>query len=479
MPEQNPNALAWPDVQAIRGRLARLAATPLDALDWSKIREQAARYPEGRDRSRAAAAEAGTLITGGSQHSLALNSPFPPQFERAAGPYLWDVDGNRYIDFVQGGGSNLLGAAPRAVADRVKQAIDDYGSALALCHPGELELARLVRRHVPSVERFRMLASGTEAVAAAIRAARAFTGAPHVVKVSGAYHGWSEPVLVGLTPPAPGNRRLAGVPRGALDYTHEVPPNDLAALETVLEATRADGGTAAVVVEPLGPQSGTLPVDRDHHAAVARLCREHGALLIFDEVVTGFRLGLGGVQGYLDLRPDLTAFGKCLTAGYPGSGAVGGRADVLSVLAPGSPSFTLVAGTLSASPLTVAAGRAALEEMERVDAPGLAARYGALLAAGLTRLVDEHRLPFVAYHYGSIVHLQTSGFFHLPADLPDYREQALGRRGLISAFCAAAAVEGLNVPATGRLFVSTTHDLDVLDDVLDRFDRLFGLITGH
>jgi glutamate-1-semialdehyde 2,1-aminomutase len=181
----------------------------------------------------------------------------------------------------------------------------------------------------------RMLGSGTEAVMAAIRAARAFTGKKHVIKVGGAYHGWSDQMVYGLHIPGTGRREATGIPRGASGHTQEAFPNDLGALRRLLMLNRLRGGTAAVIVEPVGPESGTRPVPYDYNRQVRELCDEFGALLIFDEVVTGFRLGLGGAQGYFNVKPDLTIFGKCVTGGYPMAGGVGGRRDVIMRFAAG------------------------------------------------------------------------------------------------------------------------------------------------
>ncbi len=219
-----------------------------------------------------------------------------------------------------------------------------------------------------------MLGSGTESVMAAIRAARAFTGKKWVVKVGGAYHGWSDQMVYGLHVPGTWRFEAKGIPFGATALTREVFPNDLRALRRKLIENRALGGTAAVIVEPLGPESGTRPVPFGFNAAVRELCDEFGALLIFDEVVTGFRLGLGGAQGYFGVRPDLTVFGKCITGGYPMAGGVGGRRDVMERFASGiggkSGERAYVGGTLSANPLSCAAGYFAITEMEQHERAG-------------------------------------------------------------------------------------------------------------
>ena len=173
-----------------------------------------------------------------------------------------------------------------------------------------------------------MLGSGTEAVMAALRLARAYTGRKWVIKIGGAYHGWSDQMVYGMRLPGTGRREALGIPKTSNAYIQERFPNDLEALRRTPRLNRLRGGTAAIIVEPLGPESGTRPVTRDFNRHLETLCREFGALLIFDEVVTGFRVGMGGAQGYFGVKPDITVLGKCLTGGYPMGGGIGGRREI-------------------------------------------------------------------------------------------------------------------------------------------------------
>ena len=254
-------------------------------------------------------------------------------WRRPTAPYLWDVDGNRYIDFLQAGGPTLLGNNYAPVRDKVIELLRECGPVTGLFHEYELKLAQLINRHMPAVEIFRMLGSGTEACMAAIRAARTFTGKSKIIKVGGAYHGWSDQLVYGLHIPGTGAMEAFGIPGGALRDTQEFYPDDLdprTGLRALLEKNASRGGTAAVILEPVGPESGTRPIDRDFNRRARALCDEFGALLIFDEVVTGFRMGLGGAQGYFGVRPDLTVFGKCVAGGYPAAGGLGGRREVMA-----------------------------------------------------------------------------------------------------------------------------------------------------
>ena len=264
-----------------------------------------------------------------------LTIRFPLLLNKADGPYLWDVDGNRYIDFLQAGGPTMLGSNYAPVREKVFEMLRSCGPITGLFHEYELKLAQLIQRFMPSVEMFRMLGSGTESVMAAVRAARTFTKKKYVIKVGGAYHGWSDQMVYGLHVPGTGRMEAKGIPRGASSATQEFYPNSLGALKRHLILNRLRGGTAAVIVEPVGPESGTRPVPFDFNQKVKELCEEFGALLIFDEVVTGFRLGMGGAQGFFGIKPDLTVFGKCVAGGYPMAGGVGGRREVILSFAAG------------------------------------------------------------------------------------------------------------------------------------------------
>lgn len=473
----------YPDVPAVYDRLIALVGQPLRPLRRDVMEGVLAWYDRSCRRSKELTAAAAELIPGGVQHNLAFNYPFPLAIERAQGAHLWDVDGNDYIDFLQAGGPTVLGSNYEPVRRKVAEVVEECGPVTGLFHEYELKLAELVGRLVPSVEMLRMLGSGTESVMAAIRAARTFTGKKWVVKVGGAYHGWSDQMVYGLHVPGTWRFEAKGIPFGATALTREVFPNDLEALRRKLKQNQALGGTAAVIVEPVGPESGTRPVPFGFNAAVRELCDEFGALLIFDEVVTGFRLGLGGAQGYFGVRPDLTIFGKCITGGYPMAGAVGGRRDVLASFAGGiggkSGERAYVGGTLSANPLSCAAGYFAISEMERTNAPVLAGLAGDRLTAGLQRIIDKYGLPFVAYNTGSIVHLETSGVMLLDLRRPlRFARQMKPRKHMMEEMGAAYAANGIITLAGSRMYTSMADTDEVIDDALERFERVLSSVEG-
>jgi glutamate-1-semialdehyde 2,1-aminomutase len=464
----------YPDVVEVYNRLEMLISQPLHPIRREKMQDVLNYFEKQCEKSKGLNDEAKQVIPGGVQHNLAFNYPFPIAMERADGAYLWDADGNQYIDFLQAGGPTVLGSNYKPVRDKVIEMLQSCGPVTGLFHEYELKLAQLVRRYMPANEMFRMLGSGTESVMAAIRAARAYTRHAKMIKVGGAYHGWSDQMVYGLHIPGTGRLEAKGIPWGASLNTQEFYPNSLAALKRQLTLNRLIGGTAAVIVEPLGPESGTRPVAFDFNQKVRELCDEFGALLIFDEVVTGFRMGMGGAQGYFGIKPDLTIFGKCITGGYPMAGGVGGRADVIMRFAAGiggTGERAYIGGTLSANPLSCVAGYHALIEMERTNAPVIAGQAGDRLTAGLQAIITKHNLPFVVYNQGSIVHLETSGVMLLDLQHPlRLAKELKPRKHMMEEMGAAYMANGLVTLAGSRMYTSMADTDKVIDDALARFE---------
>lgn len=482
-PQTTPAISSWPDTDALYRRFADLVGQPMRRIGADGMEKVMRHFEERCAGSKRLSEEAQAVIPGGVQHNLAFNYPFPLAIAGAKGAYLTDVDGNSYIDFLQAGGPTLLGSNPPAVRAKVNEILDSCGPTTGLLHEYEIKLAELVCRMVPSIEMLRLLGSGTEAVMGAIRLARAYTERKWIIKIGGAYHGWSDQMVYGMRLPGTGRMEAVGIPRGATACTQECHPNDLGALRRKLQWNRMRGGTAAVLLEPLGPESGTRPVHRDYNAQVRKLCDEFGALLIFDEVVSGFRLGPGGAQGYFNVTPDLTVLGKCLTGGYPMAGAVGGRRDIMMLLVGGigtSSRRAFVGGTLSANPLSCVAGYHALLEAERLDAAAKAGRAGDRLRKGLEEIIARQGLPYVVYNMGSIVHLQTSGVLLLDTSnlykLWRAKDEAKGRKHMMEEMGAAYTAHGLITLAGSRIYTSLADTDEVIDEVLGRFEDVFKLV---
>ena len=325
--------------------------------------------------------EAQNIIPGGVQHNLAFYYPFPLVFTKAEGAYLYDIDGNRYYDFLQAGGPTVLGSNPVEVRSKVIDLLNDCGPSTGLFHEYEYKIGKKIADSFPCVDMFRMLGSGTEACMAAIRVARLATKNKNIIKMGGAYHGWSDQLAYGIRIPGSKWTQAQGVPRYIFKRTQEFFPNDLKNLERKLRRNQLHGGTAAVLIEPVGPESGTTPVDFDFNKGVEALCRKYGALLIFDEVVTGFRIGMSGAQGYFQVSPDLTIFGKVVAGGYPGAGGLGGKRQYMKYLSAGiaggpKQNKALVGGTMAANPLSCVAGYHTLCEIERTNAIEHAGKWG-------------------------------------------------------------------------------------------------------
>jgi glutamate-1-semialdehyde 2,1-aminomutase len=470
----------WPDTDDLYGRLAALVRQPMRPIRRENMELVLQYFTKKCTASQRLSQEATRVIPGGIQHNLAFNYPFPLSIAEANGAYLTDVDGNRYIDFLKAGGPTLLGSNDPIVRRQIQGVLDSCGPVTGLLHEYEIKLAELVCQAMPSIEMFRMLGSGTEAVMAALRLARAYTGRKWVIKIGGAYHGWSDQMVYGMRIPGTGRREATGIPRPSMAYVQERFPNDLDALRRTLWLNRLRGGTAAIIVEPLGPESGTRPVARDFNLQVQSLCRDFGALLIFDEVVTGFRVGMGGAQGYFGVKPDITVLGKCLTGGYPMAGGIGGRRDVMMLLAGGigtTAKRAFVGGTLSANPLSCAAGYFAIREMQRTDAAVKAGRAGDRLRRGLDEIISRLALPYVAYNMGSIVHLQTSGVMLMSMRNPlKVMKEAGPRKHMMEEMGAAFSAHGIVTLAGSRIYTGLADTDAVVDDALNRFEDVLKLV---
>jgi len=474
------------DAREVTRQLDELIKKPIYSVKPDKLKEYEEEYYEKKcAKSKAMIAEAKTVIPGGVQHNLAFNYPFPLVFTRAQDAKLYDIDGNEYLDFLQAGGPTVLGSNPVAVREQVKELLDTCGPSTGLFHEFEYKLGKKIADSVESVDMFRMLNSGSEACVAACRVARLATKKKNIVKMGGAYHGWSDALAYGIRIPGSKFTQSSGVPLYMFLHTQEFFPNDLDALERVLFKNKFNGGTAAVMIEPVGPESGTRPLDFDFNAGVEKLCRKYGALLVFDEVVTGFRIGMAGAQGYFGVSPDLTIFGKAIAGGYPGAGGVGGKNKYMQHLGAGLDSSgakikkALIGGTMAATPISCVAGYYTLEEIDRTNACQRAGEMGDLLTKGLQELVKKYNLPFVVFNQGSICHLDNAGTMHYAIDwgklweVPGVLKATSVRKHEMEHMGAAYMAEGIVTLAGSRLYTSAAYTPALIQEALDRFERVF------
>jgi glutamate-1-semialdehyde 2,1-aminomutase len=318
--------------------------------------------------------------------------------KRAQGAHIYDVDDNEYIDYVGSWGPAILGHAPAVVVDAVREAAT-RGLNFGIPNPLEVELAELICRSIPSIEKVRMVNSGTEATMSCLRLARAFTRRDKIIKFDGCYHGHVDALLVAagsgsLTHRRPGS---AGVPQSFVDLTVSVPFNDAQAVRSGFRENKNQ--IAAVIVEPIPANAGLYFPTEDFLQILREECTKNGALLIFDEVITGFRVGRGGAQEVYKVKPDLTALGKVIGGGLP-VGAFGGRAEIMEQLSPEGPVYQ--AGTLSGNPLAMAAGLAQLRELERIDGWKLLEERGAQLENALHDAIAGCKIETTLHRIGSL-----------------------------------------------------------------------------
>ena len=480
-------AYRYVDSQAVTTKLDELIKKPVYSIGKDALKKyEDEYYGQKCTKSHDMITQAQDAIPGGVQHNLAFNYPFPLVFTKADGNKLVDLDGNEYLDFLQAGGPTVLGSNPSSVREKVIELLETCGPSTGLFHEYEYKMAEKVIEMVPSVEKLRMFGSGTEACMGAIRVARLATKKKNIVKMGGAYHGWSDQLAYGIRIPGTKGLQSQGVPNFVFKHTQEFFPNDLNDLERVLKLNLLRGGTAAVILEVIGPESGTRPVDFDFPAGCRELCDKYGALLIFDEVVTGFRMGPGGAQEYFDVMPDLTVFGKVIAGGYPGAGGLGGKKEYMKFLGAGLDEHggkkALVGGTLSANPLSCCAGYYAISEIESTRAWEKAALLGDRLTDGLNALIDKKGLPFVAYNVGSICHLDTVGTMHFairwskPWEIPTILKETSKRKAEMQHMGAAYMAEGLVTLAGNRMYTSAAYTEADIDKAVMAFERVFETI---
>jgi glutamate-1-semialdehyde 2,1-aminomutase len=382
----------------------------------------------------------------------------PRVIRRGRGCRLEDVDGRSYLDYVGSWGAMILGHGDPAVKEAVARALED-GTSFGTASERELELAEEIVARVPSIKKLRMVSTGTEAVMSAVRLARAATGRRLIVKFDGGYHGHSDGLLAkaGSGLATAGLPASPGVTEGAARDTLSLPYNDVASVEHAF--AEAGREIAAVLVEPVAGNMGVVPPQDGFLAALRRVSQGHGALLIFDEVITGFRVARGGAQELYGVTPDLTTLGKIVGGGLPAA-AYGGRAELMAMVAPEGPVYQ--AGTLSGNPLAMAAGVATLR---RLDAAAYARLEAAAsrLAEGLQTLANEAGLPAVIQRVGSMLTL-----FFRAEPVRDFEEARGADHARFAAFFHEMLARGVHLPPSGyeAWFLSLAHDDAALEATL-------------
>ena len=378
---------------------------------------------------------------------------------RADGPWLWDVEGNRYIDYVGSWGPMIVGHNHPAVREAVARAIGNGLSFGTPC-PAEITMAETISKLVPSIEVSRMVNSGTEATMSAIRLARGFTGRSRIVKFEGCYHGHADAFLVkaGSGALTFGTPTSPGVPKALADLTLTLPFNDFDAATRMFDELGSE--IAGLIVEPVPGNMNCIPPREGYLQHLRDLCTKHGALLIFDEVMTGFRVALGGAQAHYGITPDLTTLGKIIGGGMP-VGAYGGKREIMNQIAPAGPIYQ--AGTLSGNPVAMAAGLAMLELIQTPGFHAELSRRTQLLVDGLQALADGAGIPFTTTRVGGMF-----GLFFSSEKIETYVQATACDTTRFKLFFKAMLDRGVYLAPSAfeAGFMSMAHDEQVIADTL-------------
>ena len=471
------------EYQEIVDRKKQIVGSPIREIPQDVLRDITQSYAQKCKKSIDSYKRARKAIPGGLEHNLGLLTPYPLTMKTARGAMIQDVDGNQYVDYLMGGGPIILGHKFTRVDEQIIDLIKKWGPSTGLTCRSEILCAEEIARHMPGVEMVRFLASGTEADLLAIRVARAYTGKEKIIKVGGSYHGWSDQILLSADYPRMGNSHMDGIPAVCYENTLELMPNDFDGLQAIFADEENKGNIAAIITEPTGGHAGTFANHPDWNKTLRQVCDDNQALLIFDEVISGFRLSLGGGQAYYHVIPDITVLGKIITHGYPSCGALGGTREIMSVCHPstlnGKKAYT--GGTLSANPISTTAGYLSIKYIEELDAIGKASDYGDTITAKLNELFSTRSdLPFFAYNIRSIVHVETacpSGVFLKDVDLETQIAQQDQRAIVAQGIYIAMLNEGvLMLGDCKRMYTSMAHDSDAMDKTIGAWEKILSMI---
>lgn len=385
-----------------------------------------------------------------------------PRFiDRADGCHIYDVDGKEYVDYIDSWGPMILGHNFPEVKESVLKACEkglSFGCATAI----EVEMAEFICDHIPHVDMVRMVNSGTEAVMSAVRVARGFTGKNKIIKFAGCYHGHSDAMLVsaGSGVMTSGVPDSAGVPKGCTEDTMTAVYNDLDSVRALME--QADGQTAAVIVEAVGANMGVVPPKKGFLEGLRKLCDEYGALLIFDEVITGFRLAFGGAAEYFGVTPDLVTYGKIIGAGMP-VGAYGGRREIMELVSPVGKVYQ--AGTLSGNPIAMAAGLTQLKYLyEHQEIYKDLEEKGKRLYGGMEKILAEKNLPYHINHVSSL-----GSLFFTEQEVVDYTSAKSSDTKAFSEYFKGMLAQGIHMAPSQfeAMFLSVAHTDEIIDQTLE------------
>lgn len=466
------------EFQEITRRRNELVRGPVYSIPDARMAEIRERLHRRAPNSRKLYERAKECIPGGVQHMLAIKDPFPLTIGRSLGSRMWDVDGNEYLDFLMMAGPVILGHNYPPLIEKVLDVVREEGIGSSWTSKWEIMASEQIIRHMKNVDMVRFFQSGTEADMAAVRLARAYTGRKKIVRVGGSYHGWSDEMVYDMHIPYSGAFQAQGIPPEHYANVLSVGPNDTNALEKAFEEGGRDGGVAAVILEPAGGESGGITADPSFQVSCRQMCDRFGSLLIFDEVVTGFRWAMGGAQEYYGVDADITVLGKILTHGFPSSGAVGGKRDVMNCLAgltPGKPK-AFVAGTMAGNAVSSAASYWAIRLIEETGAISRAADVAEQLTKGFNDLAERLGFPFFAYRTASLVHFETNSPVAVDIRKEGMVMEALKRKKAVDDIAAAMLAEGVITKYGAKAFTCLAHGDEDVARTLAAFEKTFRLM---
>lgn len=427
-----------------------------------------------QDKTRELFERAKKSLAGGvSSDARLIEGPLPIFMDRAKGSRIWDVDGNEFIDYILGRGPNIFGHSPDFLIEAASEAMM-RGQTFAAQHIYEITVAEMVKEILPSADMVRFASSGTEIVQSAIRVARGYTGKTKIIKFDGQYHGWMDSVYYNGDPsiydsdidefPAP-VPRTGGMAPGSAEDIIILPYNDLDAVKKAFEAHKDQ--IAAIITEPI---TSCIMPKPGYAEGLRELCDEHGALLIFDEVITGFRVSLGGGQGLLGVQPDLSTFAKAMAGGFPVS-MLTGKQEVMNVIADGSVHHM---GTLNTNLMSMAAADAALRKLQENDGAVYKQLYalGNKLMEGLRSLAQKHEIPMLVFGSGPVFHVA----FTDAEEISNYADLAKADHDKYSKFVQAMLEHGVRVMGHALWFMSTAHTEEDIEQTLAAADEVLATL---
>jgi glutamate-1-semialdehyde 2,1-aminomutase len=466
------------DFQEIHERREQIAQGPVFAIPEERVADLAKQLAERTPRSKQLFDAAKRCIPGGAQHMLVIKNPHPLTIKRSLGARVWDVDDNEYIDYLMMAGPIILGHNYPPLIEKVVEVIQGEGIGFGWTSEWEIKSAELIIRHMKNVDMVRFFQSGTEADMAVARLARAYTGKDKLLRIGGSYHGWADEFVYDMQVPYSGTFQTQGIPEQHFSNVISVGPGDIDALARAFETRESQGGVAALIVEGAGCESGAIPFEPSFYRTCRDLCNRHESLLIVDEVVTGFRLALGGAQEFYGVDADLTVLGKIITHGFPSAGAVGGKREIMECLAGLNPNKPrpFVAGTMAGNAISTAATYWTLRYIEEQNAIPRSTAVADKLSKGLNDLFESMALPFFSYNIASIIHYETAG----PLTVDIRREggipDALRRKKAVDDLATALLGEGIVTKYGARAFACMAHTDEELQTTLRAFEKCVGMM---